>query len=130
MSSFRFICKWFLIFIPTSSLMHALLTHVAFFICRESVYLISSLIGPGLENSACKELWGLPWLSGKKNLPANAGNLGLTPGLGRSGQLLTLCSRARGPQLVSPRALEPVLCNRPSQWEACTAWRPSTARDA
>ena len=61
------------------------------FICRQSVYLISSFIGPGLENSACKELRGLPWLSGKKNLPASAGNLGLVPGLGRSHMLQGNC---------------------------------------
>ena len=49
-----------------------------------------------------------------KNLPANAGDRGLSPGPGRSHmprineahvlQLLSLCSRAREPQLLSPRA--------------------------
>ena len=49
-----------------------------------------------------------------KNLPANAGDTGSSPGLGRSHipwsnkacvpQLLSLCSRAREPQLLSPRA--------------------------
>ena len=47
-----------------------------------------------------------------KNLPANAGDTGLTPGLGRSHmpwsneacapQLLSLCSRALVPQLLKP----------------------------
>ena len=49
-----------------------------------------------------------------KNPPANAGDTGSRPGLGRSHmqqsnkarapQLLSLCSRAREPQLLSPRA--------------------------
>ena len=49
-----------------------------------------------------------------KNLPANAGDMGSSPGLGRSHmlwnseahapQLLSLCSRARKPQLLSPCA--------------------------
>ena len=49
-----------------------------------------------------------------KNLPANAGDTGSSPGPGRSHmpwsnearapQLLSLRSRARGPQLLSPRA--------------------------
>ena len=47
-----------------------------------------------------------------KNPPANAGDMGSSPGLGRSHmlqsnealvlQLLSLCSRAREPQLLSP----------------------------
>ena len=47
-----------------------------------------------------------------KNLPANVGLMGLIPGPGRSRmprgndahapQLLSLCSRARGPQLLKP----------------------------
>ena len=49
-----------------------------------------------------------------KSLPANAGDMGSSPGLGRSHmprskearapQLLSLRSRAREPQLLSPRA--------------------------
>ena len=49
-----------------------------------------------------------------KNLPANAGDMGSSPGPGRShmpqsnwaraSQLLSLCSRAREPQLLSLRA--------------------------
>ena len=49
-----------------------------------------------------------------KNPPANAGDMGFIPGLGRSHmlqsnkacapQLLSLRSRAREPQLLSPRA--------------------------
>ena len=49
-----------------------------------------------------------------KNLPANTGDTGLIPGLGRSHiprskkapvpQLLSLRSRAREPQILSPRA--------------------------
>ena len=59
-----------------------------------------------------------------KNLPANAGDTGSNPGLGRphtpwnnkahARQLLSLCSRAREPQLLKPMCLEPVLCNERS----------------
>ena len=59
-----------------------------------------------------------------KNLPANAGDTGLSPGLGRSHmprstsacvpQLLSLHSRACEPQLLKPMSLEPVLCNKRS----------------
>ena len=52
-----------------------------------------------------------------KNLPANAGDTGSSPGPGRPHmpaeqlspvpQLLSLCSRAREPQLLSPRAESP-----------------------
>ena len=54
-----------------------------------------------------------------KNPPANAGDAGLSPGLGRSHMLQS--NEARAPQLLSPCAttmkparLEPVLCNRRS----------------
>ena len=59
-----------------------------------------------------------------KNLPANAGDTGSSPGPGRSHtpqsnkarepQLLSLCSRAREPQLLKPARLEPVLHNKRS----------------
>ena len=59
-----------------------------------------------------------------KNPPANAGDIGSSPGLGRSHmqrsnkahapQLLSLCSRACEPQLLKPACLEPVLCNKRS----------------
>ena len=49
-----------------------------------------------------------------KNLPANAGDMGSSPGPGmipharekqtRASQLLSLCSRAREPQILSPCA--------------------------
>ena len=74
-----------------------------------------------------------------KNLPANAGDTGSSPGLGRSHrlwsnwarepQLLSLCSRARKPQLLSPRATTTEACapracapqqEKPPQWEART----------
>ena len=48
-----------------------------------------------------------------KNLPANAGDTGLIPGLRRSHILGSLCSRAREPEL-SPSALEPVLHSKRS----------------
>ena len=57
--------------------------------------------------------WGFPGGSVVKNLPANAGDTGLIPGPGRSHvpwsnqaqvpQLLSLCSRAQEPRLLSPR---------------------------
>ena len=56
------------------------------------------------------------------NLPANAGDMGSSPGLGRSHvprsswarapQLLSLRSGAFEPQLLRPESLEPVLRNR------------------
>ena len=59
-----------------------------------------------------------------KNPPANAGDTGSSPGLGRSHmlrsnkarapQLLSLHSRAREPQLLKPVCLEPVLRNKRS----------------
>ena len=66
-----------------------------------------------------------------KNLPANAGDTGSSPGLGRSHmppsnqarvpQLLSLCSRAHEPQLLAhvpqllkPVHLEPLLCEKRS----------------
>ena len=59
-----------------------------------------------------------------KNPPANAGDTGSSPGLGRSHmprsnqarvpQLLSLRSRARETQLLKPACLEPVLCNKRS----------------
>ena len=74
-----------------------------------------------------------------KNLPANAGDTGLSPGLGRSHvprsnyarvpQLLSLCSGAHKPQLPSPRATTTEAHvpgarapqqEKPPQWEACT----------
>ena len=69
------------------------------------------------------EIQGVPD-SVVKNLPANARDTGSIPGLGRSHtpqrnqvhvpQLLSLCSRAQEPQLLSPHALEPVLYNKRS----------------
>ena len=73
-------------------------------------------------------LLGFPGGAVVRNPPANAGDTGLSPGLGRSRmprsnwarapQLLSLHSRAREPQLLSLRAAtteahvpEPVLCN-------------------
>ena len=59
-----------------------------------------------------------------KNLPANAGDMGLSPGPERSRmpwsnqawapQLLSLRSRAGEPQLLKPVCLEPVLRNKRS----------------
>ena len=74
-----------------------------------------------------------------KNLPANAGDTGSSPGPGRSHmpqsnwarvpQLLSLCSTAREPQLLSPRATTTEARvprarapqqEKPPQWEART----------
>ena len=59
-----------------------------------------------------------------KNPPANAGDMGSSPGPGRSHmlrsnkarapQLLSLRSRAREPQLLKPKHLEPMLRNKRS----------------
>ena len=58
--------------------------------------------------------WGFPGGTVVKNPPANAGDTGSIPGPGRSHvrwssqarapQLLSLCSRAQEPQLLSPHA--------------------------
>ena len=58
------------------------------------------------------------------NTPADAGDMGSSPGMGRSHiprsnkvrapQLLSLRSRAREPQLLKRARLEPVLCNKRS----------------
>ena len=63
-------------------------------------------------HSEARTLWDLPGGAVVKNLPANAGDTGSIPGPGRSHvpwsneahapQLLSLCSRAREPQLLSP----------------------------
>ena len=70
------------------------------------------------------KLWDFPGSAVVKNLPANAGNTGSSPGLGRSHmprnnkacepQLLSLCPRAREPQLLKPVRLESVLRNKRS----------------
>ena len=83
--------------------------------------------------------WGFPGGAAVKNPPANAGDTGSSPGLGRSHmprsnkarapQLLSLCSRAHKPQLLSlcaatteahaPRVGAPQQ-EKPPQWEART----------
>ena len=67
---------------------------------------------------------GFPGGAVVKNPPANAGDMGSSPGPGRSHmpqsnwahapQLLSLCSRTREPQLLKPVHLEPVLFNKRS----------------
>ena len=67
---------------------------------------------------------GFPGGAVVKNLPANAGDTGLSPGPGRSHmpwsnearapQLLSLHSRACEPQLLKPARLEPAPCNKRS----------------
>ena len=67
---------------------------------------------------------GFPGGAVLKNLPANAGDTGLSPGPGRSHipwsneahapQLLSLRSRAREPQLLKPMRLQSVLRNKRS----------------
>ena len=69
-------------------------------------------------------LEGFPGGTVVKNPPANAGDMGSSPGLGRSHmprsnkarapQLLSLRSRAREPQLPKPTHLEPELRNKRS----------------
>ena len=63
-------------------------------------------------NQLKKKSWGFPGGSVVKNLLANTGDTGSIPGLGRlhmprsseacGPQLLSLCSRAREPQLLKP----------------------------
>ena len=69
-------------------------------------------------------LLGFPGGAVVKNPPANAGDMGSSPGPGRSHmqrsnyaralQLLSMRSRAREPQLLKPACLEPVLHNKTS----------------
>ena len=78
--------------------------------------------GWGSVDSINKEREGFPGGSVVKNLPANAEDMRLIPGLGRyhmplnnyacEPQLLSLCSRAQEPQLLKPSCLEPRLCSR------------------
>ena len=68
--------------------------------------------------------WGFLGGAVVKNLPANAGDTGSSPGPGRSHmprsnyarapQLLSLSSGAREPQLLKPTCLEPMLRNKRS----------------
>ena len=68
--------------------------------------------------------WDFPGGAVVKNPPANAGDMGSSPGPGRSHmplsnearapQLLSLRSRAREPQLLKPTHLEPMLHNKRS----------------
>ena len=76
---------------------------------------------------------GFPGGAVVKNPPANAGDMGSSPGPGRSHvlrsnkarspQLLSLRSRARKPQLLKPTRLEPVLRNKRSHHNEKPAYR-------
>ena len=59
-----------------------------------------------------KKKEGLPGGAVVKNPPANAGDLGLSPGPGRSHMLRS--NQAHVPQLLKPVCLEPVLHNKRS----------------
>ena len=91
-----------------------------------------------IKKSTNNKSWDFPCGPAVKNPPANAGDTSLIPGLGRShvpwgswahaSQLLSLCSRALEPRLLSPHAqlLKPVnprACapqqEKPQQWGAC-----------
>ena len=89
---------------------------------------VSGLIFPGFKTfykaTIIKTVWDFPGSTVVKNLPANAGDTGSSPGRGRSHmprsnsarvpQLLSLRSRAREPQLLKPEGLEPMLRNKRS----------------
>jgi len=74
---------------------------------------------------------GFPGGSVVRNPPTNSGNTGLIPGARGFGmtqsnwacapQLSILCSRAQEPHYWSPCALDSVLRNKRSQWEAACA---------
>ena len=59
-----------------------------------------------------KSSQGFPVGTVVKNLPANAGDMGLSPGPGRS--QMPRSNWACEPQLLKPVRLEPVLCNKRS----------------
>ena len=108
--------------------------------CKDSsIYANQSMWYTVLTDWRIKTIWsGFPGGAVVENLPADAGDMGSSPGLGRSHmlwsnwarepQLLSLCSRARKPQLLSlcattseshaPRARAPQQ-EKPPQWEAC-----------
>ena len=77
------------------------------------------------ESSLKTSLPGFPGGTVDKNPPASAGDMGWTPGPGRSHmpwsnkackpQLLNLCSRAHMLQLLKPAGLDRVLCNKRSR---------------
>ena len=54
-------------------------------------------------------VWGFPGGAVVENLPANAGDTGSSPGLGRS--RMPRSNWAREPQITEPARLEPVLRN-------------------
>ena len=53
---------------------------------------------------------GFPGGAVVKNPPANARDMGSSPGPGKSH--MPRSNKARAPQLLKPARLEPVLCNR------------------
>ena len=69
---------------------------------------------PGCRATGERQIQSFPGGAVVKNPPANAGDMGSSPGPGRSHmprtneahapQLLSLCSRACEPQLLSPQA--------------------------
>ena len=60
------------------------------------------------QEKAIKSVWGLPGGAVVENLPANAGHMGSSPGLGRSH--MPWSNQAREPQLLSLRV-----------WSLCSA---------
>ena len=56
--------------------------------------------------------WGFPGGAVVGSLPANAGDAGSSPGLG--GSHMPRSDWARGPQLLKPMCLEPMLHNKRS----------------
>ena len=97
-----------------------------------------------VNNGICRDF---PGGAVVENPPANAEDTGSSPGLGRSHmpqsnwvcapQLLSLCSRARAPQLLSPRATTtethvPRACapqERPQREAHAQQRRPNTAKN-
>ena len=67
-------------------------------------FLFFSIRGEGTDFFLC--IMGLPWGRVVKNPPANAGDVGFIPGLGRyqAPQLLSMCSVAHAMQLLKPRS--------------------------
>ena len=64
---------------------------------------------------------GFPGGAVVKNPPANAGDMGLSPGPERS--RVPWSNEARVPQLLKPACLEPVLCNKRSHCNEKSAHR-------
>ena len=98
---------------------------------------INNIYGIDRQSSRIQDFWDFPGGALVKNPPANAGDTGSSPGLGRSHmlqsnkacapQLLSLHSRARKPQLLSQHASTTEACSTGLLLAPCSTTREATA---